>query len=145
MEEMFPAMWKCLQIQENVGGDLFSIRFIQSYPVNYEELIDYGNEEKNENARPELTEQVTDMENYDVVFLGFPNWWYSVPMPVLTFLDEHDLARKKIVLFCSHGTGGLSGSVQDITAELPDDCETEENVIGVYRDDIPGTQTEIQG
>lgn len=66
-------------------------------------------------------------------------------MPVLTFLDEHDLARKKIVLFCSHGTGGLSGSVQDITAELPDDCETEENVIGVYRDDIPGTQTEIQG
>ena len=71
-------MWKCLQIQENVGGDLFSIRFIQSYPVNYEELIDYGNEEKNENARPELTEQVTDMENYDVVFLGFPKMQYCL-------------------------------------------------------------------
>lgn len=65
-------------------------------------------------------------------------------MPVLTFIDEHDLAVKKIVLFCSHGTGGLASSVQDITAELPDDCEIEENVIGVYRDDIPGAQAEIQ-
>lgn len=65
-------------------------------------------------------------------------------MPVLTFIDQHNLKGKKIVLFCSHGTGGLSGSVDDITKELPDNCEVEGNVIGVYRDDIPSAQREIQ-
>lgn len=70
--------------------------------------------------------------------------WLGAGMPVLNFIDRHNLSGKKIVLFCSHGTGGLAGSVEDITAELPSDCAIEENVIGIYRDDIPSGQSEIK-
>ena len=131
-------------ISQETGGELFSIKVTEPYSSDYDECLDRAAEEKAENARPKLTEKVKDIEEYDTVFLGYPNWWYSVPMPVLTFIDENDLAGKKIVLFCSHGTGGLAGSVDAITAELPADCEVEENIIGIYRDDIPDGQGKVQ-
>ncbi len=131
-------------IQEEVGGDLFSIRVKDLYSSDYDECLDRAADEKAKNARPQLTEVVENIEDYDTVFLGYPNWWYSVPMPVLNFIDRHNLSGKKIVLFCSHGTGGLAGSVEDITAELPSDCAIEENVIGIYRDDIPSGQSVIK-
>lgn len=60
-----------------------------------------------------------NMENYDVVFLGYPNWWYGVPMALLSFLEDHDLSGKQVYLFCSHGTGGLARSVDIITEAFP--------------------------
>lgn len=131
-------------IQQEVGGDKFSIRVKDQYSSDYDKCLDRAADEKAQNARPELTEHVDDLEQYETVFIGYPNWWYSVPMPVLTFIKEHNLSGKKVVLFCSHGTGGLADSVQNITAELPDDSKIEKNVIGVYRDDIPGAQPEVQ-
>ena len=131
-------------ISQEIGGDLFSIKVEEPYSSDYDECLDRAAAEKAENARPKLTEKVENMDAYDTVFLGYPNWWYSVPMPVLKFIDENNLSGKKIVLFCSHGTGGLAGSVEDITAELPEDCKIEDNVIGIYRDDIPNGQGTIQ-
>ncbi len=96
-----------------------------------------------ENARPKLAEKVSDLSEYDVVFLGYPNWCYSAPMAVFSFLEENDLSGKKVVLFCSHGTGGLASSVKDISAMLPD-SQVESNVLGVYRDDLPQSQKTIQ-
>lgn len=96
-----------------------------------------------ENARQKLVEKVSDLSEYDVVFLGYPNWWYSAPMAVFSFLEENDFSGKSIVLFCSHGTGGLASSVKDISAVLPD-SQIEGNVLGVYRDDIPQSQETIQ-
>ena len=77
------------------------------------------------------------------MFLGYPNWWYSAPMPVFSFLEENDLSGKKVVLFCSHGTGGLASSVKDISAVLLN-SQIESNVLGVYRDDISQSQKTIQ-
>lgn len=131
-------------ISEETGGNLFSIRVTDLYSSDYDECMDRASDEKAENARPELSKHVENIDDYDTVFIGYPNWWYSVPMPVLSFIDEHNLSGKKIVLFCSHGTGGLARSVQDITAELPSDCEIEEDVIGIYRNDILDGQPEIQ-
>lgn len=96
-----------------------------------------------ENARPKLVEKVSDLSDYDTVFVGYPNWWYSAPMAVFSFLEENDLSGKSIVLFCSHGTGGLASSVKDISAVLPD-SQIESNVLGVYREDIPQSQETIQ-
>ena len=73
---------------------------------------------------------------------GHAIWWYSAPMAVFSFLEENDLSGKKVVLFCSHGTGGLASSVKDISAVLPD-SKIETNVLGVYRDDIPECQETI--
>lgn len=129
-------------IQQKVGGDLFSIVVSEPYSSDYDECLDRAADEKAENARPELVNHVDNMEDYDVVFLGFPNWWYTAPMAIFSFIEEYDFSGKTVVPFCAHGTGGLAGSVTDITAALPDSTEVLEP-IGVYRPDIDSAQSVI--
>lgn len=114
----------------------------EPYSADYDECLDRAAEEKAENIRPELIEKVENIGDYDTVFLGFPNWWYSAPMAVFSFLEENDLTGKKVVLFCSHGTGGLASSGKDISAVLTN-SQVESNVLGVYRDDISESQEKI--
>lgn len=132
------AFW----IQQEAGGDLFSIRVKEPYSADYDECLERAAEEKAENARPELIEKVENIADYDTVFLGYPNWWYSAPMAVFSFLEENNLTDKRVVLFCSHGTGGLASSVKDISAALPG-SEVESKVLGVYRNDISESQEKI--
>ena len=130
-------------IQEEVGGDLFSIVTTEPYSSNYDECLDRAAQEKADNTRPELVHHVENMEDYDIVFLGFPNWWYTVPMAVHTFLEEYDFSGKTIVPFVTHGTGGLSSTIEDITADLPEDVTILEP-IGVYRPEVDEAQPAIQ-
>lgn len=115
------AQW----IQEYVGGDLFSIVVTELYPDNYDECLDRAADEKAENARPELAEHLDNMDDYDVIFLGFPNWWYTAPMAVFTFIEEYDLSGKTVIPFCTHGGYGAGSSYSTIreashAAESPD-------------------------
>ena len=129
-------------IWQRVGGDLFSITVTEPYSSDYDECLDRAADEKAENARPELVNHIDNMDDYDVVFLGFPNWWYTAPMAVFSFIEEYDLSGKIVVPFCAHGTGGLAASVRDITAALPDSAEVL-GPIGVYRADITSAETAI--
>lgn len=131
-------------IRQEVGGDLFSIVVEEPYSSDYDECLDRAADEKAQNARPALVNHVEDMSRYDVVFLGFPNWWYTVPMAVHTFLEEYDFSGKTIVPFVTHGTGGLASTIEDITADLPEDVTVLEP-IGVYRPDVDGAQGAVQG
>lgn len=133
------AAWICKEI----GGDLFSIQVEEPYSADYDECLDRAADEKAEHARPVLKGQVEHLAEYDTIFVGFPNWWYTAPMAVFSFLEDNNLAGKKIVLFCSHGTGGLASCVKDISAALPDST-IESNVLGVYRDDISEAQETIK-
>lgn len=130
-------------IQQEVGGDLFSILVEEPYSSDYDECLDRAADEKAQNARPALVNHVEDMSRYDVVFLGFPNWWYTVPMAVHTFLEEYDFSGKTIVPFVTHGTGGLASTIEDITADLPENVTVLEP-IGVYRPDVDGAQGAVQ-
>lgn len=121
-------------VQEETGGDLFSIKVEDPYPSDWDECLERANEELSENARPELTASVENLEQYDTVFLGYPNWWYGVPMALLTFLEENDLSGKDVYLFCSHGTGGLADSVDIITEAVPD-AEISDNIFDCYEED----------
>ena len=125
------------------GGDLFSIVVTQSYSSDYDECLDRAADEKADNARPELLYHVDNMEDYDIVFLGFPNWWYTVPMAVHTFLEEYDFSGKTIVPFVTHGTGGLASTIKDITADLPDSVTILEP-IGVYRPEVDSSKQSVQ-
>lgn len=129
-------------IQEQTGGDLFSIVVKEPYSSDYDECLDRAAEEEAEDARPELVNHVENMEKYDIVFLGFPNWWYTVPMAVHSFLEEYDFTGKTVIPFCTHGTGGLAGTIQDIKKDLPDSAELRES-IGVYRPDVDSAQKSI--
>lgn len=132
------AQW----IQEYVGGDLFPIVVTEPYPDDYDECLDRAADEKAENARPELANHLDNIDNYDTIFLGFPNWWYTAPMAIFSFIEEYDLSAKTIVPFCTHGTGGLASCIRDITTALPDSAEVLEP-LGVYREDIEQAQSEV--
>lgn len=121
-------------VQEETGGDLFSIRVTDPYPSDWDACLERANEERGNGARPELQANVEDLDQYDTVFLGYPNWWYGVPMALLSFLEQNDLSGKHVYLFCSHGTGGLARSVEIIREAAPEavisgdifDCYEEE-------------------
>lgn len=130
-------------VQEATGGDLFTIQVTEPYSSDWDECLERANQEKGENAHPELIETVADMDDYDVVFLGYPNWWYSAPMAVFSFIEENDLSGKSVYLFCSHGSGGLASSVQDISAAIPDSTISD-NVFDVYEEDAADSQSEVQ-
>lgn len=132
------AQW----IQQYVGGDLFPITVTKPYSSDYDECMNRAADEKANEERPELATHLDNMDDYDIVFLGFPNWWYTAPMLVFSFIDEYDLSGKTIIPFCTHGTGGIASSVKDITAALPDTAKVLEP-IGVYRADINQAQSVI--
>lgn len=131
-------------IQEETGGELFSIQVTDPYPSDWDTCLERANEERGQNARPALVEpQVENLEQYDTVFLGYPNWWYGVPMALLTFLEENDLSGKDVYLFCSHGTGGLARSVEIITEAVPE-ANISDNIFDCYEEDAPASQGDIQ-
>ena len=106
------------QIQELTEGDLFEIKTVEPYP-EYNETLDIAQQEQKDNARPQLSASVENMDNYDVLFVGYPIWWSSAPMAVFTFLEEYDLSGKTVIPFCTHDGSQLGRSVTDITAVLP--------------------------
>ena len=131
-------------IQEETGGELFSIQVTDPYPSEWDACLERANEERGQDARPALVEpQVENLEQYGMVFLGYPNWWYGVPMALLTFLDENDLTGKDVYLFCSHGTGGLARSVEIITQAAPE-ANISDNIFDCYEEDAPASQGDIQ-
>lgn len=78
-------------IHEEIGGDIVKLETVQTYPEDYDELVDYAREEQRDNARPELETTIENIEQYDTIFLGYPNWWGDMPMPIYSFLDQYDL------------------------------------------------------
>lgn len=129
-------------VQKETGGQLFSIQVKEPYPSDWDECLSRANEERRDDARPELVANVENIDEYDVVFLGYPNWWYGVPMPLLSFLEANDLSDKQVYLFCSHGTGGLANSVEIISEALPDSTISD-NIFDCYEEDVPNSQEDI--
>jgi flavodoxin len=103
------------QIHKIVGGDIFEIQAVKSYPDDYEELKTVAKEELASKFKPSLKTKIDNIGSYDLVFIGYPIWWGTFPAPVRTFLSEYDLSGKTIVPFCTHEGSGLGQSVTDIS------------------------------
>ena len=106
-------------IAENTGADIFRIEAETDYPLDHDTLVDQALEEQNEDARPAIRGTVENMNEYDTVFLGYPNWWGDMPMIIYTFLEQYDFTGKTIIPFNTHGGSGLSNTVATITNKLP--------------------------
>ena len=105
-------------IAEQTGADLFEIEPETPYPTTYQGLLEVSQQEMRDNARPEIADTVDNMDDYDTIFIGYPNWWGDMPMIVYNFLESYDLSGKTIVPFCTHGGSGLSNTestIADIT------------------------------
>lgn len=107
-------------IQEQTGGDLFSIQTDVVYPADGGKLIDYAAEEQAEDARPELTTHIEDLDSYEVVFVGYPNWWGDMPQVLYSFFDEYDFSGKTIFPFNVHNGSRFSGTIETIQELEPD-------------------------
>jgi flavodoxin len=107
------------QVAETTGGKLFEIKTVTPYPDNYDECINVAKQEQNKNARPAISGSVTDMEQYDTVFLCYPNWWGTLPMGVFTFLEAYDFSGKTMYPLVTHGGSRFGRSLDDIKKLCP--------------------------
>lgn len=109
-----------LEIQSQVGGDLFAIKTVQTYPVSHRECSAIAEDEMRSDARPELSTHVENMDDYDTVYIGYPIWWYQEPMAIRTFLEEYDFSGKTIIPFCTTLGAGVEESEDNIKSLCPD-------------------------
>ena len=106
-------------IAEYLKADSFHIKTAVPYPKNYKECTNVALEEQKKKARPALAEQIDNLKDYDISFLGYPNWWGDLPMAVYTFLESNDFSGKIIIPFCTHAGSGLSNTVKSIASKCP--------------------------
>ncbi len=116
-------------LAEAAGAELFEIRPAQPYTQAdldwHDENSRSSVEMRDASARPEIAEKVADMGKYDVIFLGFPIWWYVAPHIINTFLESYDLSGKKIVLFATSGGSGFGKTIEELKQSCPDAAVTE--------------------
>ena len=97
-------------IASETGSDMFELETVKTYPTDsYNNLIKIAKDEQNKKARPELKKDI-DISSYDIIYIGYPNWWGDMPMPVYTFLESHNWNGKTSIPFCTHEGSGLAGT-----------------------------------
>lgn len=129
-------------IQDVTGGDLFSIRTEETYPADGGDLIDYASQEQSEDARPALTTHIENLDDYDIIFVGYPNWWADLPMPLYSFFDEYDFSGKTIIPFNSHNGSRFSNTISTI-ASLEPNATVIEDGFTVNERDVPDAAGDI--
>ena len=107
-------------IHERVGGDLVELDTVTPYPQAYETLLDVSREEQRRDARPAIRVELPRWEQYQTIFVGFPNWWGSMPMPFFTFFTQYAAGRRNVAPFCTHGGSGLGHSQKDLRRLCPE-------------------------
>ena len=100
-------------ISSIIDADIFEIIADKKYPIKYDDCIEIAKKELRENSKIKLKQDI-DIKEYDTIFVGYPNWWGTMPMPVWTFLEEKDFTNKKVLPFCTHEGSGLGKSQSDI-------------------------------
>lgn len=129
-------------IADSTGGDMFRIETVQQYPGTHEPLVDQAADEKADSTRPELSTHIENLDDYDTIFIGYPNWWADMPMPLYTFLEEYDFSGKKIIPFNSHGGSRFSNTIETIASYEPN-AEVITNGFTVSRDDVAGVEPDL--
>ena len=129
-------------IQQAVGGTLLRIETAEEYPLEHEALVDFAAEEQEAGARPALATQIENLEQYDTIFLGYPNWWGDMPQALYTFLESYDLSGKTIIPFCPHGGSGFSRT-QSTIAELQPNATVREDGLALSRNDVADSAEQV--
>ena len=108
------------RLAKKIETDLFHIEKVGGYPPTYKEIVEVAKVEWKDDERPAFVGSVADMEQYDTIILGYPNWCGTMPKAVWTFLEAYDMKGKTIIPYCTHEGSGLSKSVDDIKRLCPD-------------------------
>ncbi len=129
-------------IQKNTGADLFRIEPETPYTTDHEDLVDLAKEEQNSNARPQIKNSIENFEQYDTVFVGYPNWWGDMPQIMYTFFDTYDFTGKTIIPYNTHGGSGFSNTISTIK-NLEPNANVNEDGYTVSRNNVNESESEI--
>jgi len=129
------------QIQKILGGDIFEIQTVTPYPFEYSAVTKQAKQELESGFKPPIRAKVANIKEYDVIFVGSPNWWGTIAPPVMTFLSEHDLSGKIIVPFITHQGSGLGRSAADIAKLAPQ--ATMREGLALWGKDVGRSQDQI--
>ena len=129
-------------IQENTGADLFRIEPEVPYPTDRDTLVDQAAEEQDNGARPAIKDTIENFDQYDTIFVGYPNWWSDMPMILYTFFDTYDFSGKTIIPFNTNGGSGFSNTISMI-AELEPDASIYEDGFTVSRNNVQEAEPDI--
>ncbi|MGW4227928.1 flavodoxin [Streptomyces sp. NPDC004980] len=129
-------------IGRHTGAETFRIETAEQLPLDHDTLEDLALEQQEAGERPELKSPIRNLDEYDTVFVGYPIWWYELPMPMHTFFEEHDFSGKNIIPFSTHGGNGLSGTVETITETVADSAVVG-NAFTISRDDMDAAESEV--
>lgn len=116
---MIPEVFLAKKLKCVCGGDLFEIRTQTEYPKNYNDVINTAKQELVAGKCPPINEFSFDISDYDVILIGYPNWWSTCPMPIISFLTQNNISGKVILPFCTHGGSGCGTSSEDIKKACP--------------------------
>lgn len=132
-------------IQKETGGDLFCIETVKPYPRQHDTLLKYAEQEVKDGARPELKEKIPNLADYNQVFVGYPIWWYKMPMVMYSFFEQHDFSGKTLIPFTTHGGSRFSDSLREIKRLQPN-AQLVTQGLAISRDDVTDddTLTEIR-
>ncbi len=132
-------------IQKETGGDLFRIETVKPYPRQHDTLLKYAEQEVKDGARPELKEKIPNLADYNQVFVGYPIWWYKMPMVMYSFFEQHDFSGKTLIPFTTHGGSRFSDSLREIKLLQPS-AQLVTQGLAISRDDVTDddTPTEIR-
>jgi len=101
-------------IHSHIGGDRAEIKTVDPYPRDYDAVVKQAREEQDNNFRPVLSGPDIDPKAYDRIFVGYPNWWGTLPMAVFTFFEKYDFSDKPLIAFTTHEGSGFGQSVSDL-------------------------------
>lgn len=130
-------------IKELTGADIFKIEQAKPYSAEYNACIEEAKNDQNKNARPELKSCPASIDKYNVIYLGFPNYWSTMPMAVFTFLERFDFSGKIIKPFCTHEGSGMGKSVSDIKKLCPNAAV--ESGLAIYGSRVDRAKSDIEG
>lgn len=106
-------------IGEATGGDMVRIQTSQPYPNNFDDLAEQANVERQNDIHPVLATEIDNFDDYDVIFVGYPIWWYQMPMAMYSFFNKFNCNEKTLIPFSTHGGSGWSGTLEDIRGLVP--------------------------
>ena len=129
-------------IAENTGADIFRIEPVTPYPLDHSELENIAQKEQSDNFRPEIAGTVEDIDQYDTIFFGFPNWYYDMPMIMYSFLDQYDLAGKTVVPFVTSGGSGFSNAISTIK-DMEPDADVVADGLSISRNVVQDSESDI--
>ena len=130
-------------IQKQTHGDLFRIETAIPYPRQHDALLRVAEKEQQTNARPSLKTPLPDLSNYDTIYVGYPIWWYTMPMVIYSLFEQNDFAGKTVIPFTTHGGSRLADSLRQI-ARMQPQARLVSRALSISRNDISGPDVPAQ-